>query len=163
MEEYSLHAVNMSCTNDPSAPYWVARSGACSGIPVPGFREFAVYTGCAIGYQLSTFLQSFFSEFKGAEDGACFILAFFVFAGGDGVGHDAGSSLQVGGFVFDEHGSDHDAGGEIAGKVEIEHGAAIKATAVPQASNAIPAATAARLRGSSEVARTSFVRSAKSK
>ena len=72
--------------------------------------------------------QPFFREFKGAEDGSGFILAFLVFAGGDGVGHDSGASLQVGGFVFDEHGSDDNAGGEIAGEIEIEHGAAVTGT-----------------------------------
>ncbi len=46
-------------------------------------------------------LQPFFGEFKGAEDGPCLILALFVFAGGDRVGHDAGAGLQVGGFIFD--------------------------------------------------------------
>ena len=46
-------------------------------------------------------LQPFFGEFEGAEDGAGLVLALVVFAGGDGVGHDAGAGLQVGGFIFD--------------------------------------------------------------
>src|SRR5208283_1248348 len=40
-------------------------------------------------------LQSFFGELEGAEDGAGFVLAFLVFAGGDGVGDDAGAELRA--------------------------------------------------------------------
>ena len=45
--------------------------------------------------------QPFFGEFESAEDGSCLVLTLLVFAGGDGVGHDSGSGLQVGGFIFD--------------------------------------------------------------
>jgi hypothetical protein len=51
--------------------------------------------------QLSTSLQSFFGELESAEDGAGLVHALVVFAGGDGIGDDAGAGLQVGNFIFD--------------------------------------------------------------
>ena len=45
--------------------------------------------------------QPFFGELEGAEDGAGFVLAFVVLAGGDGVCDDAGAGLRVGNFIFD--------------------------------------------------------------
>ena len=47
--------------------------------------------------------QPFFGEFEGAEDGAGFVQAFLVFAGGDGVGDDAGAGLHAGYSIFDEY------------------------------------------------------------
>ena len=55
---------------------------------------------CGFKFRIPEGSQPFFSEFEGAEDGSCFVLALFVFAGGDGVGHDAGSGLQVGGLYL---------------------------------------------------------------
>ena len=46
-------------------------------------------------------LQPSLADLEGLQDGLGFVQAFLVFAGGDGVGHDAGSGLQVGGFIFD--------------------------------------------------------------
>jgi hypothetical protein len=73
--------------------------------------------------------EAVFSKLKGTQDGPCLVLALFIFAGGNGVGHNAGAGLQVGSFIFDEHGADNSAGGKITGKVKIEHSAAIEAAA----------------------------------
>ena len=62
------------------------RRRSCSSQSTIGNRQSAISQGA----------QTFFSEFKGAEDGACLVLALFVFAGGDRIGYDAGAGLQVG-------------------------------------------------------------------
>src|SRR5262249_43371755 len=66
---------------------------------------------------------------EGGEEGAGFVNAFLIFAGGGGVGNDAAAGLNVGDAVFDDHGAESDAGIEIAGEVEIENAAGVDAAA----------------------------------
>lgn len=52
---------------------------------------------------------------------------FFVFVGGDGIGDDAGSGLDVDGIVFDDGGAKGDAGVVIAVETEVADGSGVGA------------------------------------
>src|ERR1700722_8988830 len=68
-------------------------------------------------------------DFESGDDGASFVDGFLVFAGGDGIGDDTATSLNVGAAIFGDQGAQRDAGIEIAGKIEIENCASVNAAA----------------------------------
>src|ERR1700732_3528602 len=68
-------------------------------------------------------------DFECFHEGASLVDSFLIFALGNGIGDDSAAGLNVGAAVFGDQSAEGDAGIEVAGEIEIQDCASVKAAA----------------------------------